>query len=150
MSLGHLTSFPVDFRIMRGRLILTAYIVDYLVLRQVHVALAVASLLMFVARGALLLAARPIPRPLRWLPHVNDTLLLAAAITLAVWSSQYPFQQAWLTAKLGALFVYILLGRQALRRDISSARRLSWLIAALAAIAYVFAVALTRSPLPWR
>lgn len=133
---------------MRGRLILTAYIVDYLVLRQVHVALAVASLLMFVARGTLLLAARPIPRPLRWLPHLNDTLLLAAAVTLAVWSSQYPFQQAWLTAKLCALFVYILLGRQALRRGISSAQRLPWLIAALAAIAYVFAVALTRSPLP--
>lgn len=121
---------------------------DYLVLRQIHVALAVASLLMFATRGALLFAARPIPRPLRWLPHLNDTLLLAAAVTLVVWSGQYPFQQAWLTAKLCALVVYILLGRQALRRGIPAARRLPWFIAALAAIAYVFAVALTRSPLP--
>lgn len=122
---------------------------DYLVLRQVHVALAVASLLMFAGRGVLLLRARPVPAPLRWLPHLNDTLLLAAAITLAVWSGQYPFQQGWLTAKVCALLAYILFGKQALRRDISAARRLPWLIAALASITYIFAVALTRSPWPF-
>ena len=122
---------------------------DYLVLRQVHVALAVASLLMFSGRGALLLCRRPIPRLLRWLPHLNDTLLLTAAITLAVWSGQYPFQQGWLTAKVCALLAYILLGKQALRKDISPVQRLPWFVAALAAIGYIFAVALTRNPWPF-
>ena len=61
---------------------------DYLALRHLHLALALASLLMFCGRGVLLLCGRAIPRPLRWLPHVNDTLLLAAAITLMVWSGQ--------------------------------------------------------------
>jgi uncharacterized membrane protein SirB2 len=134
---------------MRERPILTVSIVDYLVLRQVHAALAIASLLMFVTRGTLLLAARPIPRPLRWLQHLNDTLLLTAAIALAVWSGQYPFQQAWLTAKLCALFVYILLGKQALRRELTVRQRLPWFFAAVAAIAYVFSVALTRNPWPF-
>jgi uncharacterized membrane protein SirB2 len=134
---------------MWGYFIVTGPAVDYLVLRQVHVALAVASVLMFAGRGVLLLCRRPVPRPLRWLPHLNDTLLLAAAIALAVWSGQYPFQQDWLTAKICALIAYILFGKQALRRDISAARRLPWLIAALASITYIFAVALKRSPWPF-
>ena len=104
---------------------------------------------MFFGRGALLLCRRPVPRPLRWLPHLNDTLLLTAAITLAVWSGQYPLQQGWLTAKVCALIAYILLGKQALRKDISPVQRLPWFVAALAAIGYIFAVALTRNPWPF-
>lgn len=123
--------------------------VDYLVLRQIHAGFAVATLLMFFGRGALLLAGRPLPRILRWLPHLNDTLLLAAAITLAVWSGQYPFQQSWLTAKVIALVVYILLGKQALRAGLSWQKRLPWFGAALLSIAYIFAVALKRNPWPF-
>jgi uncharacterized membrane protein SirB2 len=122
--------------------------VDYLVLRQIHAAFAVATLLMFFGRGALLMAGHPLPRILRWLPHLNDTLLLAAAITLAIWSGQYPFQQSWLTAKVVALVCYILLGKQALRPGLTWQKRLPWFCAALLAIVYIFAVALTRSPLP--
>ncbi len=133
---------------MRESFVLTGFTVDYLVLRHLHIALAVASLLMFCGRGVLLLCGRAIPRPLRWLPHVNDTLLLAAAITLVVWSGQYPLQQGWLTAKVCALLAYILLGKQALRRDLSRVQRLPWLAAALIAIAYIFAVAMTRTPWP--
>lgn len=143
-----MAEFPVRFPYHVGYSILTGDGVDYLVLRQIHVALAVASLLMFAVRGFLLMSGRSIPRPLRWLPHVNDTLLLSAAIALAVWSGQYPLQQAWLTAKVCALLAYILLGKQALRRDLSRKQRLPWFLAALAAIAYIFAVALTRDPWP--
>jgi uncharacterized membrane protein SirB2 len=121
---------------------------DYLILRQIHAALALATLLMFFGRGALLLAGRPLPRILRWLPHLNDTLLLLAAITLAVWSGQYPFQQKWLTAKVCALVIYILLGKQALRPGLSWQKRLPWFCAALLTIAYIFMVAITRSPMP--
>ena len=134
---------------MRGYFILTGVDVDYLVLRQVHAGLALATLLMFFGRGALLLCGRPIPKLLRWLPHLNDTLLLAAAITLAVWSGQYPFQQGWLTAKVCALVAYILLGKQAMRRDLTRTQRLPWFVAALAAIGYIFAVALKRSAWPF-
>jgi uncharacterized membrane protein SirB2 len=122
--------------------------VDYLVLRQIHAGFAVATLLMFFGRGALLLAGRPLPRILRWLPHLNDTLLLLAAITLAVWSGQYPFQQNWLTAKVCALMIYILLGKQALRPGLTWQKRLPWFCAALLTIAYIFMVAITRSPMP--
>ena len=34
------------------------------------------------------------------LPHVNDTLLLLAAIGLSVVQQQYPFVHGWVTAKV--------------------------------------------------
>jgi uncharacterized membrane protein SirB2 len=123
--------------------------VDYLVLRQIHIALAIATLLMFIGRGILLLSGRSLPRVLRWLPHLNDTLLLIAAITLAVWSGQYPLQQNWLTAKVCALAVYVLLGKQAMRSGLTCQKRLLWFCAALLSIAYIFAVALTKRPWPF-
>ncbi len=60
---------------------------------------------------------------LRIAPHLNDTLLLAAAIALAAMSAQYPFVQGWLTAKLLALLAYIALGRVALGKEGSPRRR---------------------------
>lgn len=122
---------------------------DYPGLRHLHVTFAALSLLMFAGRGIQLLRARRVPRLLRWLPHVNDSLLLLAAIGLMLWSGQYPFQQNWLTAKVCALLVYILFGRQALRPGLSVQRRLLWLLAALGSIAYIFAVAVTRRVLPF-
>jgi len=55
---------------------------------------------------------------LRWVrtvPHIVDTLLLASALTMAVWIGQYPFVQGWLTAKFVALVLYVGLGTVALR-----------------------------------
>jgi len=130
-------------------LILTGNVVSYLELRQVHVICAVLSLAMFAGRGSLLLLGRPVPRLLRWLPHANDTVLLVAAISLAIWSGQYPLQQNWLSAKVCALIMYILLGKQALRPSLSVKQRLPWFFAALCSICYIFSVALTRKVLPF-
>ena len=80
---------------------------DYLSVRTVHIATACTSFALFTARGAMQLGGIDWRR-WRWLriaPHLNDTLLLAAAITLAVMSGQYPLAQGWLTAKVVALFV---------------------------------------------
>ncbi|HWU84823.1 MAG TPA: SirB2 family protein, partial [Rhodocyclaceae bacterium] len=68
---------------------------SYLALRHLHISCALLSIALFSLRAGLLLAGRGVPRTLRWLPHVNDTVLLAAAIVLAVWSGQYPLQQPW-------------------------------------------------------
>ena len=88
----------------------------------------------------------------RWLriaPHLNDTLLLAAAIRLAVMSGQYPLARGWLTAgsrpRGMALFVYVGLGSVALRRGLSAHTRGLAFIAALASVGYIVGEALTRS-----
>ena len=62
----------------------------------------------------------------RVLPHVNDTLLLLAAIGLSVVQQQYPFVHGWVTAKVLGLLAYIGFGMFALRRgqQQNGARRL--------------------------
>lgn len=86
----------------------------------------------------------------RWvkiLPHIVDTLLLSSALVLVFQSSQYPFIQSWLTAKVIALITYIVLGTIALKRGKTKAARSLALTAALATFAYIVMVALTKQPL---
>lgn len=122
---------------------------DYLLLKQVHVASAVLSITGFAARGVLMLRDSPLlqSRFARVAPHVVDTILLASAIALTWLSGQYPLAQPWLTAKLLALFAYIALGMIALKRGRSKKVRAIAFALALAAVLYIVCVALTRSPL---
>lgn len=123
----------------------------YEVLRYVHVTTVVLSVSLFVVRGLWILGDSPRLRR-RWLkivPHLNDTLLLASAIALAVLTHQYPFVSAWLTAKVVALCLYIGLGMTALRFAKTKAMRCAAWTAALLVFSYIVWVALTRNPLPF-
>ncbi|WP_428422492.1 SirB2 family protein [Methylibium sp.] len=120
---------------------------DYPTVRAVHIGCAVISITLFAARGAMQLGGVDWRR-WRWLrmaPHLNDTVLLAAAVALAVMSAQYPLVQPWLTAKLLALGVYVALGRFALKRSVPPWGRRAAFAAALASVGYIVAVARTRS-----
>jgi uncharacterized membrane protein SirB2 len=120
----------------------------YLVIKYLHVTCVVISITGFVLRGLLMFADSPIQKQkwLRWAPHVNDSLLLAAAITLSLWSGQYPLVEPWLTAKIFGLIAYIILGSIALdARRGKAIRFLAWL-SALLTFAYIAAVALSRNP----
>lgn len=85
----------------------------------------------------------------RYLSVFNDTLLLIAGISLAVMSAQYPLRAPWLTAKLVALVVYIILGSLALKRGKTRRARAVYGIFALACAGYIIWVAMTRTPIPW-
>lgn len=119
---------------------------NYLVVKHLHITFAVISGSFFLLRGIwMLLDSSMLQR--RWVkvvPHVVDTLLLTTALIMVFWSGQYPFVQAWLTAKVVALIVYIGLGTMALKRGKTEAARVTALLAALAVFAYIVAVALTR------
>lgn len=122
----------------------------YLWLKYFHIACAAASGSLFILRGVWMLRASPLLQR-RWVgiaPHGVDTLLLASALTLAVWSGQYPFAQGWLTAKVVALFAYVVLGTIALKRGRSIRIRARAFAAALAVFAYIVAVAFTKSAMP--
>ncbi|HEX7438561.1 MAG TPA: SirB2 family protein [Caldimonas sp.] len=120
---------------------------DYQTIRAVHIACAGISIGLFAARGAMQLGGIDWRRR-RWLriaPHINDTILLTAAVTLAVLSAQYPLAQPWLTAKVLALFAYVALGSVALRPGVSArVRRIAFAVA-LASVGYIVGVAFTRS-----
>lgn len=119
---------------------------NYLVVKHFHITFAVISGSFFLLRGIwMLLDSSMLQR--RWVkvvPHAVDTLLLTTALVMVFWSDQYPFVQAWLTAKVVALIVYIGLGTMALKRGRTKAARVTALLAALAVFAYILAVALTR------
>jgi len=126
-----------------------------LVAKSIHVGCVIVSLAGFGARGLLMLADSPRlnARLVRVAPHVVDTLLLASALWLCWLLGQYPFVQAWLTAKVLGLLAYIGFGTVALRRGRTKPVRVAALLAAVLAAAYVVAVALTRDPrgpLAWR
>lgn len=120
----------------------------YQCLRAVHIACVALSVAGFTLRGLLML------RDSRWLqhrlarvlPHLNDTVLLAAAIGLALMSGQYPFVAPWLTAKLAGLVLYIVLGTLALRPGRSKGPRTLAFAAALVTVAWVISVAISRDP----
>ena len=122
---------------------------DYLSLKAVHVACVAVSYVLFLVRGIWMIGDSPLlqRRWVRVLPHVNDTLLLAAAIALAWMLRQYPFVHGWLTAKVLGLAAYILLGMMALRPGRAKAARIAAWIAAQAVFFYIVAVARTRNPL---
>jgi uncharacterized membrane protein SirB2 len=121
----------------------------YAFVKYVHVTAAVLSLSGFFLRGILMIRASPVAKA-RWirvLPHVNDTVLLAAALSLVAMSGQYPFVAAWLTAKVLGLIVYIVLGALALRDMFSRRTRIVFWLAAMVVAGWIVSVALTRQPL---
>lgn len=120
---------------------------DYLLVRHLHMSCAAISITLFVVRGTCQTAGWPW-RQWRWLriaPHLVDTVLLGAAISLAWWTQQYPFAQNWLSAKVVALLVYIGLGSLALRPGASRTVQRGAFLGALLTVAYIVGVAMTRS-----
>jgi uncharacterized membrane protein SirB2 len=120
----------------------------YPLLKHVHVTCVVLSISGFFLRGVWMLTESALLER-RWvkvLPHINDTLLLSAAIALAVVLHQYPFVHDWLTAKVLGLLAYIGFGMFALRRGRRRAVRIAFWLAALASFGYIVSVALARDP----
>ena len=67
----------------------------YIALKHLHVSFVALSGLLFLVRGIWMLRDSPRLQQ-RWVktaPHIIDTVLLGSALTMAVWSSQYPFVQ---------------------------------------------------------
>ena len=122
----------------------------YLALKAIHVIAVLLSIALFTTRGALVLAGQR-----QWamstLPRrgsqVIDSVLLLAALCLAVLLGQYPFVHGWLTAKLVLLVVYIGFGMLALHGERTRTQRALWFASALLTFAAIVAIARFRHPL---
>lgn len=118
----------------------------YLAAKHLHQLTAVIFVVSFVVRGLLMLADSPAARA-RWITiatHVNDTVLLAAALYLAF---MVGFQD-WVIAKLVGLVIVVGLGIVALKRGRTRGIRGAAFGAAVLVIAYIVAVAVTKRVLP--
>lgn len=123
---------------------------NYESIKLLHVGCAavVAVILMF----RLLLAAYGIDYrslgPLRWIPHLVDTILLMAAGWL-LWSSErHPYSEPWLTAKIVAIPLYVIAAAIALNPGQPTHARLAASAISCLLLIYIFAVAITRTPIP--
>ncbi|NIO41499.1 MAG: regulator SirB [Burkholderiales bacterium] len=123
----------------------------YTLLKTVHVLTAALTLLSFALRGVWMLRDSPMlwRRWVKIAPHVIDTILLASAIALMIQIQQYPGTQAWLSAKVVAIVLYIILGSIALRRGRTKTIQTTAWLGAIAVYAYIVAVALTHRALPF-
>jgi len=121
----------------------------YSVLKHSHMLFAVTSGVLFVLRGVwMMMESEQLQK--RWvkiLPHIIDTLLLGCAIALTVMLQQYPFVDHWLTAKLIALVLYVLVGTIAIKRGKTKKIRVFAFVLALLLYGYIVGVAINHNVL---
>ncbi|MDF1764114.1 MAG: SirB2 family protein [Oleibacter sp.] len=118
----------------------------YAAFKHSHIALVYLSLLLFVLRFAFAYI-RPSLNQMKIFkvgPHAVALLLLITAGVLCVIIGQYPFEQAWVTAKFIGLFVYIILGLIAIKKQ-----KFGVFILTLLTFAYLVGVARMHSALSW-
>jgi uncharacterized membrane protein SirB2 len=122
---------------------------SYQLLISLHVAMAIISLLLFIGRGIWVMQHDPQQRPrwMKWVPHANDTLLLVFGVWLAIMLQQNPLVQTWLSVKLAALLLYILLGMVVMKWASQRHWQLAAWLAALLVYSYMISVAVTKQPL---
>ncbi len=122
---------------------------SYQLLIHLHVTTAVISLLLFLYRGIWVLrhGQHGRPRWMKWVPHFNDTLLFVLGILLMLTIQQYPIVNTWLTAKLTALLIYILLGMVVMKWARQRRYQFMAWFGALLVFAYMLGVALTKQAL---
>jgi len=122
----------------------------YQLLKLIHIGTVYITFGLFLARGIWMLADSPRLQD-RWVkvvPHLNDTLLLTAAIGMLITGGLNPLVHPWLLVKIGGLLLYIWLGTMALKRGKTKAQRAMYLVAALAVLGYIISVAVTKQVIP--
>ena len=120
----------------------------YFIVRDIHIGSVILSFALFLIRAGLMFADVSWRKHglLRIGPHVVDTVLLSSALVLSFVSRQYPFVQPWLTAKVLALIVYIVLGSLALKRAPTLRMRAVFFVLAALVFLFIVSVARTRNP----
>lgn len=116
-------------------------------IKLIHMSAAAITISLFIMRMYWIMTDSGMMKK-KWvkiLPHVNDTVLLGAAIYLSVTIYQYPFVHHWLTAKVIALFAYIIFGSFALKRAKTKQQKLIFFFLAVLMFAYIIMVAMTRT-----
>ena len=115
-------------------------------IKHLHLSVMVLSVLLFIFRFVLTLQSSEKLQQ-KWLkvtPHVIDTLWLLSAIILCVMTKQYPFVDAWVTEKLLAFVMYMLMVTIALKLAKTKIMRFIGLLGALSWLAYAAMVAVSK------
>ncbi len=117
---------------------------SYSAVKHAHLLFVVITILLFQYRFLLRALNKSIPKILKIVPHINDTLLLISAITLAVMGGFNPTNHPWLLAKIIALVVYIVLAAMALKSR-GTKRIVTYVLATLVFV-FMVMTALSKTP----
>ncbi|MEX2524176.1 MAG: SirB2 family protein [Gammaproteobacteria bacterium] len=120
-------------------------------IKELHVTLAVLTAVLFIYRGVLMLAGsgRLHRKWLRITPHIVDTFLLASGLWMAIRYYSAFYYQPWLLVKLAAIVAYIVLGAIAIKRGRTKMIRILAFLGSLLILAYIFSVAVNKTPVPF-
>ena len=124
----------------------------YALTKQTHVLLVLLSGMLFLFRGAGVLAGageRVMAPAWRYSSYVIDTALLLAGVALAVQLALSPLEAPWFGVKLVLLVVYIVLGSFALKRGRTAGVRATCYFLAIVVYLWIVGVALRHDPLAW-
>lgn len=121
---------------------------NYFVIKHIHMTAAGLSILLFILRAFWSVTESPLlqKKLVKIVPHVIDTILLVAAVALAMMIGPY---QPWILTKVLLLVVYIGLGTVAIKRGKTPRQRLMAAVLAVLVYMYILSVALAHDPLGW-
>lgn len=118
----------------------------YVLLKMLHMATAYLTILLFALRLVLDAAGRPGWRqtPLRFIPHINDTILLVSAISLLFVVGYISAMPNWIIAKIVLLVGYIIAGVFALKTTVAKPVRIVAAVLALAQVLGILHLAMAK------
>ncbi|MYN11601.1 regulator SirB [Pusillimonas sp. TS35] len=121
---------------------------NYLLIKHIHMTAAGLSILLFVIRAYWSITSSGLlqARLVKILPHIVDTVLLVAGVTLAAILGP---EQPWILAKIIGVLVYIGVGTVAIKRGRTPMTRAIAALFAIAIFVYIVGIALSHSPASW-
>ena len=123
----------------------------FLALKFLHIGCVLFSFCGFLLRAYLLLF-RPKMMGRAWVkypPHIVESLLILSALSMLPLLGQYPFVDDWLTVKLLAMLLYIVMGAYALHGEKRMVVRVTAIFSALTVFIYIVGVAVHQSAYSW-
>ncbi|ABM20218.1 SirB2 family protein [Marinobacter nauticus] len=119
---------------------------SYIILKHLHMTTAYLTITLFALRLLLDAVGRPGWRqtPLRFIPHINDTILLVAAIALVFVAGYASAMPGWLITKIVLLFGYIIAGVFALKTTVGKPARIVAAVLALVQVSAIFHLAMAK------
>ena len=119
---------------------------SYIILKHLHMTTAYLTITLFALRLLLDAVGRPGWRqtPLRFIPHINDTILLVAAIALVFVAGYASAMPGWLITKIVLLFGYIIAGVFALKTTVGKPARIVAAVLALVQVTAIFLLAMAK------
>ena len=121
---------------------------SYLAIKHLHMTAAALSIVFFATRAywSVTGSNKLQLRFVKIAPHVIDTVLLVAGITLA---AMIGANQPWILAKIVGILLYIGVGTVAIKRGKTPKTRGIAALIAIAIFFYIVGIAMNHHPLSW-